>query len=521
MKLSFLDASTGAGMTPEGPQPAVSNRLAPRQRNPMRSAKTRRKELRIEVALILTMALILTSACGGHAQDASSSSAASSGNPSESLNPGDSSQPPSGPSQPPVVQAAGQLSPLSRAAGQVLVGDIALQSVELNETWNQLNVVNTTPANTASTGAPTLSTGLLMDIGYDRQFRRTRLSFQYTPSLYVVNGHLIKSFDNQHVSLSLGFQLRPRIFLNIADAFLYNGSQNLAANQYFTSDFTTQTVLQNPFLSISGYYLYDQMHVDLSYLLSARTKLTVSPGYSYTKTVVNPNSAAAAAAAASNTPVISIDRDEGVVIAVDHQLSSTKGMGVFYSFDRSYFNQTFGTSYFNTVGLRYSQVLQPTLRFAASVGVSGAYGVNRQPSSATVLGTSATVVGTLSLMKTFRKSQVSVAYSRGYGGSSGFVSPGYTDRLDVAYGRQMTRRWTVGLSGAYMRGTTTAGFTGSYASVNTGYLLTPTISWFATYGIAQELGLETPFFPGAHSFVTTGLRWNPARIRIGTQPNPR
>jgi hypothetical protein len=486
----------------------------------MCAPRTKLKIPRIEVALMLTMALILASACVGHAQDASSSSTSSSGSTSGgSLNPGDSSQPPSGSStvQPTVAQAAGQVSPLSRAAGQVLVGDIALRSVELNETWNQLNVVNTTP--TATTNAATLSTGLLMDIAYDRQFRRTHLSFQYMPTLYLVNSHLLKSLDNQNVSLSLGFQLRPRMFLNIADTFLYNGSQNLAADQYFTTDFTTQTVLQNPFLSISGYYLYDQVRADLSYYLSARTKLTVSPGFSYTKTVVNPNSAAAAAA--SNTPTVSIDRDEGVTIAVDHQLSSTKGMGVFYSFDRSYFNQTFGTTYFNTVGLRYSQVLQPTLHFAASVGVSDAYGVNRQLSSATVLGTSATVVGTLALLKAFPKSQFSAAYSRGYGGTSGFVSPGYTDRADVAYARQMTPRWTVGMSGAYMRGTTTAGFTGSYGSLNTGYLLTRTISWFLTYGVAEESGAQTPFFPGAHSFVTTGLRWNPATVRIGTQPNPR
>ena len=471
----------------------------------------------LPVPVVLMISLVLASvtmlAQNGQAQDASPSSAASGSSANESLTPGDSSQPSAASStvQPPVVRAAGQASPLSIVAGQVLVGNLALSSIQLDETWNQLNLLN--PANTTPTTtstAPTVSTGLLMDIAYDRQFRTTRLSFQYVPNLYVVNGHLFKSFNNQNVNFNVGFQVRPRVFLTIGDSFLFNGSQDLAANQYFTADFVTQTVVQNAFLNIAGYYLNDQLHGELLYYLSPRTKLTLSTRYSYAKTAVSPNSLAAEAAAAANIPPISIDRDAGAGIAVDHQLTSTKTIGVYYSFDRSYYNQIFATTYFNTVGLHYSQLVRPTLSFAASVGASGAYSKS-QPSSATV-------VGNLSLIKTYPKTQLAGAYSRSYGGG-GFVSAGYSDRVDLSYARQMARRWTAGVSGAYLRGTTITTFTGSYASLNTSFLLTRTISWFATYGLAREVGVQTPFFPGTHSYVTTGFRWNPSRVRIGTEPS--
>jgi hypothetical protein len=458
------------------------------------------------VASMLTISLILASAC--RAQDTSSLSTSSSENSSdESVNSGDAPQ--SLDTAYPVlipVAPGGRLgSPLSTVAGKVLVGNIALRSVALDEIWNQANIVNAIPA-TASSVAPTFTTGLEANIGYDRQFRTAHLSLQYAPSIYFFDGHLLKNIANENTNLNLSFQLTPRLFLTIGDTFFYTGAQNLSVGQYFTADLVTQTVNQNAFLNIAGSYLNDGASLTLSYNLTARTTLSVTPSYtySYSRTTVNPNSAPAAAQ-------LMISKASAGTVSLNHQITDRKGIGLYYSYDRSYFNQTFGTSYFNTAGLQYSQLVQPTLWLSASVGASLSNSTAYRGRSA------ATAVGSLSLIKTYAKTQLSAAYSRSYGSNIGFISPSYTDRVDMGYSRQITQNWAAGASGAYLRSTIITSFTGSYASLNTSYQLTRTISWFAQYGLDQEFGVRTPFYPGTHMFGMTGLRWNASRIHIGNE----
>lgn len=463
------------------------------------------------MALTLTVTLALSSRAQDNAQ--SSSSTSSSGQAlGDSRSPGDSSQDSDSAAdssvQAPVVRAAGRASPFSIAAGHLLVGNLALESVEVNETWNQLDVLN--PGNpTNSTAA--ISTGLLADIAYDRSFRATHLNIQYTPNVYIIDGHVLNGFDNQSANLSLSFRVTPRTFLTIGNSFVYDGNQNLNAAQFFTSDFVTQTVVQNPFLNIDGYYLSDQLYASLLYYLSGRTKLSFTPRYAYMKTALTPGSAGAEAAAASNVSPISVDSDAGIGVSLGYQLTNTKNIGVSYSFDHSRFNQTFGTTDFHTVAVNYNQLLSPTLSFAASAGVSAGYSTSQ--------ALAAEAVGSLSLIKTFPRAELVAAYTR-YVGGSGFVSSGYTDRADLTYGRQMTKKWTADIAGAYLRGTINTTFTGSYVSANVSYQIARTISWFALYGLTHEFGVQQPFFPGTHSFVTTGLRWSPSRIHFGTQENP-
>ena len=75
-----------------------------------------------------------------------------------------------------------------------------------------------------------------------------------------------------------------------------------------------------------------------------------------------------------------------------------------------------------------------------------------------------------------------------------------------------------GISGAYLRGKTITEFTGNYVSLNTGFQLTRTISWFASYGFDQEFGVQTPFYP--LSSVRRDRTSMSASGIIGSEPHP-
>lgn len=332
-------------------------------------------------------------------------------------------------------------------------------------------------------------------IVYDRLFHRNRLALQYQPQLALADGHVIKDFSNQNTSLSMIVYAKPRLSVRVNDYFQYFYTQQAGAGGFLDADFSTFSTAQNLFLTGPERLLYNNLSSAISYALSARSSLTITPTYTY---IVSG---------------IGNDRIRGQLygggVDYTYRTSAQQLVGITYSYEWIHrgFN-TGGTSdtQFHTIAGLIERRLSPSWFVKGSLGVTVPTGGDNgsQPLFA---------YGNASLVKQFIRSTAALTYSRGDSFASGFVSGQFADRIDITYTRQISRRFRGTAGAGYLREVGSSAFQAKYASGGLDFLLAPRAGLFLTtsYSRRHQATNSLNLFSGNLDLFTFGLRWNPSR----------
>ncbi len=267
------------------------------------------------------------------------------------------------------------------------------------------------------------------------------------------------------------------------------------AEDFLDAEAATGTTLQNSFVDGPDTLLSNSTAVTFGHQLSSRTRLSFGSAFGYSHL------------SGSSHPSLSnrIYTGSG---GLEHSLSATKTVGVSYSFQQIEASGAYGGTGYHTFSSGYSQQLTPSWRVGLAVGAStGRFlGATRQWSA----------VGSLSLSRTFSRSNLSFIYSRGHG-FSGYVSNGYTDRADLGWGVGISRRMHARIGAGYERNVSTLQtpvaspirHSAKYAIGQMDYRLSSQLSWFVSYGYKNQLSDDPQLFTGGRNFVSTGIRWYP------------
>lgn len=348
-----------------------------------------------------------------------------------------------------------------------------------------------------SSGISTNNTGDFQDtasqftagIVLDKQFRRTQIVLQYVPRFTIFNGQAYANFVNQDTGANMVFVLTPRLTLNLGDHFTYYRSNNSFVDIFLDSDPVSGATLQKDFLQGPASWLTNSTTAAFSYLLSARTRISVTPSFVYAHS--------SGEATATTFPTA---REYGVNVDYSHQLTARSSISAVYIEQTDTFSgSTFDTIY-QTIQGGYSY------SFNGGWGVSGSFGVI---TANFANGRNWSESGSASLTKNFRRSRASLAYFRGHS-FSGYVSRQFSDRIDGTYQQNIGRRFVIGTSAGYLRDVNSInGIWGKYVQGNVGFQLTPTLSLFTNYVHKWQRGDNQQVFTGDTDFVRFGIQWMP------------
>lgn len=397
--------------------------------------------------------------------------------PSDSTSPADSAP----------VPNAGQLSDgsevrqlggagfLSSNFGLTHWGPFSLGTTELFQAYASANGVS-----------PSLLTELRTNVVAEHRFGHQNFVLQYSPKLTVVDGQLLQNFSNQDSSLSSIFNLTPRLNLAVDEHFQIFNTNYLDGGSFFSTDSLTTRSTQQAFLQGTNpsRYLTNSVNASFSYGLSGKTRLTITPTYSYSRVsgLTSPLS--------SNT--------YGATFGFDHALSATRSIGVFYSRETIRIQEHGGAfvSPYDNTGLSYNAQLTPTWGIRASIGAFR----EGFPS-----GTEWSGSANINTEKSFGKSAIVLAFYRGQG-LAGVITAGTTNRADVTWRYLLSRKLQLANTAGYAA---YSPVTGWYSSTNLEYAFRPNFSWFASYSYKNQTGDGFQIASIRSNFVVIGLRWHP------------
>jgi hypothetical protein len=327
---------------------------------------------------------------------------------------------------------------------------------------------------------------------YDREFKTNRVALQYRPRLAVANGQVQKDFSNQNVSLDTILYSRPRWNVRFGDNFQYYYTQESLGDLYLSVDAVSSSTVSNIFVDSPNRWLSNNAYVSVSYALSARTSITVTPSYIYSE---------------SGTKAVSSRGQEyGGTITWSHRTSARQSVGIQYSAQEIHESGINASdAIYQTIAGILERQLGPTWLVRGSAGVT---------TTAYTIGTRQLYAyGTFSLVKRIHRSAIAVNYSRGDSFVNGFISNQYTDRVDVTYQAQVGRRWNWATGAGYLRQVTGGDFVAKYATGQLGFLMAPRAGLYATmsYVRKNQTGNSTGLFAGNADFFSFGVSWQPAR----------
>jgi hypothetical protein len=118
-----------------------------------------------------------------------------------------------------------------------------------------------------------------------------------------------------------------------------------------------------------------------------------------------------------------------------------------------------------------------------------------------------TPTGNLSVMKSFRKSSITAAYTRTRADQV-LLTTGYFDQADLAYAANLSRKWQFNVGvGEYRTVEVTSNSHGKRVNGALYYQLFPSCSLFAQYNYVHQSGTNASLFEGVNSYMSFGLHW--------------
>jgi len=324
----------------------------------------------------------------------------------------------------------------------------------------------------------------------DHYFSRSRLSFQYQPQLVIFNGQASQHVSNHFFTLDTYFLLSPRMSLSVSDTYSSTNYKYLTGD--FTVDFdsTTGNTANKPFLVNPTRFVSDNLSATLNYQMSPRDVVAVRPKFHYEHTSI------------SGLPTSG--SGYGSEVSWSRTLDQRRSVGVTYTAEERKFNRVLPNTFLQSLSGNYSY------RWSSQWLVSGSLGAGTDTDNSRRRWT---VTGGASLIRNFRRSEMAVVYYRGYFQGGPFITNRESDRIDVAYSTQLSRRWRVGTSFGYEReNAIPTNFSGYYSAAQTAFRLTPRLSWIANFGYRWQQGANILLSSSrSQYFFSSGITWDSQR----------
>jgi hypothetical protein len=399
------------------------------------------------------------------------------------------------------VRALNSASALSEESGPLHWGWFSVRSASFLQYYSAVSFGNPSiQPQSEIIRSSQFSTSLVLD----HVFKTTHFSLQYAPSLFITNGNLYSNALNQTAGLDTTFALSARWNLQLTDRFSYYASQRNFSDFSSDTNFLTGTSVQNNFLNGPGSVMVNSIAVPISYLWSARTKISFAPSFEYQYSQ--------GAVVSSNASLKGLY--EGGQFTLSHAISPTQTVGLSYLGQyASYTNSSpqagpRSNAFLEDFLLTYTQQLGASWHINLGLGVSDNVSLNGTGTSGGAL-----LAANAGITKTFHRSDFTVNYDRGHQ-FNGFITNSASDRIDVAQRIYWTPRFSTSTSVAYFK--TTASLSpsqsASYATERVSFALTRQLSVSASGSYSKQTGDGVFVVSGIRRFVTVGLTWSPQPI---------
>jgi len=384
------------------------------------------------------------------------------------------------------VRAAGSSSPLPSYVSFLRWGPVYVRSFEFFQSYDQIS-------NTVKQGGGIFDQGSFnasvfrTDIVFDKEMKRSRLEFEYSPRLTIVNGQVSNDFANQNANLKFVEQISPRWTLGVGGSVIYDSVRHLYGDYFLDVNAITGSSVPSSFLDGSGSWLTSRVTTTLSYAISATSTLSIAPFYGYGHVGGSIN----------GPQPYSLDQYGGQVRWVK-QLSPTS------TIEASYYPQA--------VQLRGTTVLYQT----------GDVGYTRQFGQFTNIALFGGVLsegfasghqwefnGSAQLSEKFGRSMASVAYFRGMPLYFELGSQGVAQRIEGAYTVRLSQKWYWSVRGGYEDSLSgqNVDLSGKYVSTEAGYYVAKQWNCFFSYGYKFQSSNDPAILSGTRDFYSGGIRW--------------
>ncbi len=390
------------------------------------------------------------------------------------------------PSTPPGRSDMRQLGTARRLLGDqrglLRWGRLYIQSAEFLQMVGDFN--DPKGQKTRNVLASTFRTNLV----YDKPLRRGRLSFQYQPHLFIIDGRVLRDFANQSAAFDWSQELSPRWSMGITDLFTFYSGRNRFGGFFLSSDVFTGETLQNPFLDLATNLISNRSLLSFRYQMSRRTWLSLGPSFSFSE-------------AFGPERLSTRNQIVGMGVTLNHSLTATKVIQLAYSAELSRFSRNFDNRFYQSFGVGYSQLVGRSLWVHVGLGASTAttHGIPGRRDW--------TPTASAGLVKSFRSSALTATYQRSYN-LGGYLTNRYVDRFDLGYNRQLTRKWQAALGFGFLHeDATVANVSGRYATAQVSYPLLRNVRWFASASHKWQRGDEFHVTTGNRNVFVTGIRW--------------
>ncbi|HEY2547617.1 MAG TPA: hypothetical protein VGI46_16215 [Candidatus Acidoferrum sp.] len=411
---------------------------------------------------------------------------------------GQSSPNPAGVDQGLFARALNGANPLNGENGPLHWGWLSVRSVSFQEFYGNVSLDDPTAGTLSqSQTSSQLTTAIVLSHAFGAS-HLSDLTLQYTPSLFITEGHVYTDAVNQNAGFDMTFPVNPRLSVQISDRFSYFGSQRYYSGLSLDANYSLGTVAQNNFLNGPGSVLYESLSGTISYLWSPLTKVSFAPTFGY-------QNASGAVDAQENTSALY----EGGQVSITHSLSATQTIGISYTGEHA--NYTAGTGSTSTAPTNstgwqqdflanYGQQIGASWRVSAGLGVTSNTGTYSETGWAINAGAT----------KSYQVMDFALNYSRGHQ-FNGYITGGSTDRVDLVNTIRWNHRFTTSTSVAYFRAASGPPplASGEYATELASYRLTRSLSFTGSVAYNKQSG-DSVFVLNGHSLLgTVGITWAP------------
>lgn len=327
------------------------------------------------------------------------------------------------------------------------------------------------------------------DLVFDKPFARSRISFQYQPSISAIDEDLRSDFIDQRTAFNTYFALTPRLTLTLNDNFSYYTDQSQFLQAGLSADAASGYVAQNDYLLHPGRWLSNEGQAMLSYKLSPTTDFNFAPTLSYITE--------------SGSNVNNRGIEGGGTVSMDKQLSPAQTVGMYYGVQHTDFGNGGNTGEtFQDFGLSYSRSL-PGKFYVTAQG--GAMTVGQS-----IGGTLWTGNGSVALTRAFRRFQLAGMFTRTDTFET-LLTNGVGNQASIGATYHLTSKLDASLAvGTYRSDFATATHEESnFGSASLSFWLTPSISWFSQFEEERQHGSGSTLVVGQRQYIAMGFRWTP------------
>jgi hypothetical protein len=328
-------------------------------------------------------------------------------------------------------------------------------------------------------------TALSSSLLYQHSVRNGEFIVQGNPQLYTTGSTI---YTNQEVAVNYTKQLTARwnIAANAQFTYYQNGYL-LQTPQYLLAYAAGGTVLQTIYAQHAGSTMYESNGFSMSYHLSGRTQLSITPsvGISFTDVVGKNYYLAQLGGGASLTHSFSPNRSVSLfadAVRSGTSLEGASGISAWSAYSMGAgVNQKFGQSWYLAATLAGSYQQGPLSYW--------------------------TPTGSISLMKTFRSTTISAAYTRTTAAQV-LLTTGYFDQSDISLTTRLRQTINMSMGAGEFRSINTGGHQHglrTYASLS--YRWKPNLAITAGFNYASQTGTAPNLYLGNTSYFHFGLNW--------------